>query len=303
MGRIFRKKWLLSLILLSFLTVTFAQNETDNTENVDKIFKVYQDNGIDAALSAYDKMPENNEYNGLQEPLNLLGYRLLNDENDADAAAAVFKAQIKEHPNEPNPYDSYADALIEKGEDEEAMNQLNKSLELLKNAEDNDFNNNLILASKSKLAKLKGLNKVFSFLDGDWKVKIYRMENGEKVLRNTDDVRFIPSKMNSAMVMVMSNENDGWEATQLIAYDALENSYDVVRTNNMQLNGVQTAKMKIEEYSTNRLVLIETMEQNGEQNRLKHIINKSGDNADWEVFETSENGEEKIIHRELKKKN
>ncbi|MDX1761396.1 MAG: hypothetical protein R3218_04505, partial [Christiangramia sp.] len=157
------KQCIFSLLIVLSMGL-YAQDQEVDMEMIDKLHKEYKSNGADAALSTYKKMPEDKKYHGLQEPLNVLGYRLLNDENDADAAAVVFKAQIEEHPNEPNPYDSYADALIEMGKDEEAMTQLNKSIELLKGAEDNDFNDNLILASKSKLAKLKGLNKVFSFL-------------------------------------------------------------------------------------------------------------------------------------------
>ena len=293
-------------ILSFFIIFCFSLNAQDSeadTEMVDKLHQEYKTNGVESALSMYKKMPEDNEYQGLQEPLNVLGYRLLNGDNDADAAAMVFKAQVQEHPDEPNPYDSYADALIEKGNDEEAMKQLDKSIELLRNAEDNDFNNNLKLASKSKLAKLKGLNKVFSFLDGEWKVENYGFEDGEKVLRYTDDVSFIPSKMNSAMVMRTSNDEDGWEGTQLIAYDALDNSYDVVRTNNINLNGVQTADMKIEEYSTNKLVLIETNEKNGEKMKSRHVIEKNGDSADWVIYDITEDGEEKVSQRVMKKKN
>lgn len=292
-------------ILMIFCFSLSAQNGEVNTEMIDKLHQEYKSNGIDAAVAMYKKMPEDTKYHGLQEPLNVLGYRLLNTENDADAAAIVFKAQIEEHPNEPNPYDSYADALIEKGNDDEAKVQLEKSLSLLEGAEDNDFNNNLKLASKSKLAKLKGLNKVFSFLAGDWKVESYGFnDKGEKELRFTDDVSFMPSKMNSAMVMTMSNEDEGWEGTQLIAFDAMDNTYDVVRVNNMTLNGVQTADMKIEEYSTNKLELMETMEEeNGEISKTRHVIDRNGNEANWIVYDITDEGEKKVAHRVMKKKN
>lgn len=281
----------------------FAQNGDANTEMIEKLHKEYKSNGASAALSMYEKMPEDDNYQGLQEPLNVLGYRLLNDENDAEAAAMVFKAQIDEHPNEPNPYDSYADALIEQGKDKEAIENLEKSVEMLAGAEDNDFNNNLILASKSKLAKLKGLNKVFSFMEGNWEVDSYNFPDGEKTLGYTDDVQFIPSKMNSALVMRISNEEENWEGTQLIAYDAVKNVYEVARTNNMNLNGFQTAELKIEEYSTNKLEMIETEEENGKEKKTRHVVERKGNEIQWTVYNLTDEGEEKILYRHMKKKN
>lgn len=295
------KQGIFSLLVVMSMSL-FAQNGEANTEMIDKLHKEYKSNGAQAALSMYEKMPEDEEYHGLQEPLNVLGYRLLTDENDAEAAALVFKAQIEEHPNEPNPYDSYADALIEQGKDKEAIENLNKSVELLAGAEDNDFNNNLILASKSKLAKLKGLNKVFSFLEGNWEVNTYNFPDGEKTLRFTDDVQFLPSKMNSAMVMRMTNEEENWEGTQMIAYDAVNNVYDVARTNNMNLNGFQTAQMKIEEYSTNKLEMVETEGENGNERKTRHVIERKGDEIDWTVYNLTEDGEEKVVYRHMKKK-
>ena len=300
MRSITNQKWVLSLMLIFFVSGLIAQNDVNET--VDKLHSEYKKDGVDAALSMYKEMPEDSEYHGLQEPLNVLGYRIMQDDKDMDAALTVFKAQIDEHPNEPNSYDSYAEALMIKGNEDEAINNLNKSIDLLENAEDNDFNNNLMLASKSKLAKLKGLNKVFSFLEGDWEVKHYAIEDGEETLRFTDDVRFIPSKMNSAMVMRMTNDEEGWEGTQLFAYDAIDNTYDVVRTNNMQLNGFETAKMKIEEYSTGKLVLLETEEEDGEITKIRHSIEKKGENVDWDIYEIKDGNEKKVAHRIMKKK-
>lgn len=301
MRSITKQKWMIGIMLMFFVSGLTAQN--GGAETVDKLHSEYKKDGVEAALSMYEKMPEDKEYHGVQEPLNVLGYRLMNNDNDAKAAAAIFKAQIEEHPNEPNPYDSYADAMIEMGNEDEAIKHLNKSIEMLKRAEDNDFNKNLKVASMSKLAKLKGLNKVFSFLEGDWIVKQYGFEDGEKVLRFTDEVTFLPSKMNSALVMRINNEEEGWEGTQLIAYDAVNNKYDVVRTNNMTLNGLQQkAEMKIEEYSTNKLVIIETREENGEMEKARHEIKRDGDSVDWVIYNYNDDGEEKVAHRTMKKK-
>ncbi|WP_144962926.1 tetratricopeptide repeat protein [Gillisia sp. Hel_I_86] len=52
------------------------------------------------------------------------------EDQDLDAAKKVFEAQIAEYSKEANPYDSYADLLLEMGNKEEAKKNLKKSVEL-----------------------------------------------------------------------------------------------------------------------------------------------------------------------------
>ena len=66
-------------------------------------------------------------YEGLQEPLNLLGYKLMMEDKDLETAEAVFKTQIEEYPEQANPYDSYGDLLLEKGEKEKAKKNILKN--------------------------------------------------------------------------------------------------------------------------------------------------------------------------------
>ncbi|MDR5590871.1 hypothetical protein [Christiangramia sp. SM2212] len=295
-------KWIISFMLVCFISGAVAQNAS--SESVDKLFKVYQDEGIEAAIVAYNKSNPNKEYEGLQEPLNQLGYRLLNQEKDVDAAQKVFLAQIDEYPEQPNPYDSYADAMMKKGDKEEAKKHLKKAISMMDNWKDKEASKNLMIASKSKLARLEDKHKGLNFLAGNWEVKSYGVKDGEKTLRFTDDVSFEPSKFNSVIITRFFNEEDQFEGTQLITYDAIDDEYDIVRVDNNQLNGFHTSTFKIKENTSNKTVVIETSEENGEMKKSKHVFTKSNGELKWEIHEMGdENKENMVAVNEMKKKN
>jgi tetratricopeptide (TPR) repeat protein len=58
---------------------------------------------------------------------NILGYAYRQDGNYNDAEAA-FKKYIELIPNDPNPYDSYAELLLKMGRFDEAITQYKKAL-------------------------------------------------------------------------------------------------------------------------------------------------------------------------------
>lgn len=61
--------------------------------------------------------------------INMLGYQLINEEH-LDAALGVFKLNIAEYPNSANPYDSYGDALLMKGDSLKALEYFKKCFEM-----------------------------------------------------------------------------------------------------------------------------------------------------------------------------
>ena len=73
------------------------------------------------------------------------------EDKDLETAEAVFKTQIEEYPEQANPYDSYGDLLLEKGEKEKAKKHFKKSAELAENIQDEDERNQMKQASLSKL--------------------------------------------------------------------------------------------------------------------------------------------------------
>lgn len=81
--------------------------------------------GVEAALRWSRTLREDPdpEFDLSEADLNRLGYRLL-EEGDADAAAAVFRENLKRHPWSANAHDSLADAYLGLGRDQEAADLL-----------------------------------------------------------------------------------------------------------------------------------------------------------------------------------
>ncbi|WP_179018535.1 serine hydrolase domain-containing protein [Winogradskyella forsetii] len=83
-----------------------------------------------SAISFFQsKKTDTLNYKISENDLNVLGYRLLN-EDELDAALSVFKLNIEEHPNSANPYDSYGDALLMKGDSVKALENFKKCFEM-----------------------------------------------------------------------------------------------------------------------------------------------------------------------------
>lgn len=64
-----------------------------------------------------------------QRGLNALGYEIMGA-GDIDAAIAIFELNTERHPEAANPWDSLAEAFMNKGENEKAIEYYRKSLEL-----------------------------------------------------------------------------------------------------------------------------------------------------------------------------
>ena len=86
--------------------------------------------GVDAALALYTRLKseEQDKYDFSEESINILGYSFL--KNNLPAALALFKININEHPKSFNAYDSYGEALKLDGQNEKAIENYKKSVEL-----------------------------------------------------------------------------------------------------------------------------------------------------------------------------
>uniref|UniRef100_UPI00404A52D5 serine hydrolase n=1 Tax=Gelidibacter sp. TaxID=2018083 RepID=UPI00404A52D5 len=85
--------------------------------------------GIEKAILFYKENKDNAEYYVSEEELIVSGYKFLQNEN-TDYAIKIFKLCIDVFPNNYNPYDSYAEALMTIGKNKEAIDNYKKSLEL-----------------------------------------------------------------------------------------------------------------------------------------------------------------------------
>lgn len=100
--------------------------------------------GIDKGIQFYKEHKDLSDYHISEQELIVVGYRFLQAGNAKDAAK-IFKLSIEVYPNRDNPYDSYAEALMTLGQNDEAIKNYKKSLEL------NPKNNN----AKEMLKKLE----------------------------------------------------------------------------------------------------------------------------------------------------
>ena len=240
------------------------------------------------------------EYTFLNEPLNVLGYRLI-AEGDLNAAEKVFLAQIEEHPEEANPYDSYADLLMQKGEQEKAKENYEKALIIAENIENLEQQQQMFEASGAKLAKLAGKGFDFQFLEGKWTTKRFDVRNGEKSLPREGNINFSANEDNSVLTGVMRSINDNYQGSRLIAYDAMDEEYDMALVSNT-LTGIKTSTLKIEKSTPQEIVMTEEFEEDGSKKKLKHIIKKDAEMVKWDIHDLS-NGEDTnlIVQMELTK--
>lgn len=103
--------------------------------------------GVEKGVLFYKEHKNLDDYYISEQELIVAGYRLLHAGN-AKAAASVFRLSTEVFPNADNAYDSYAEALMTLGKNEEAIKNYKKSLVL------NPKNNNAIKMLK-KLEKYK----------------------------------------------------------------------------------------------------------------------------------------------------
>lgn len=87
--------------------------------------------GSDNLSGTFDKIKKenNDKYDYSESGMNALGYYFLNRKKFKEAVD-VFKLNIRESPNSANVYDSYAEALMEQGNIEQAVENYKKSLSI-----------------------------------------------------------------------------------------------------------------------------------------------------------------------------
>jgi len=95
------------------------------------LVRSYQAKGVKAAVEAYEavKKDQPDAYTFNDGDINLFGYELL-WANKLDDAIEIFRLNIAEHPYSGNPRDSYAEALLAKGDTAGSIANYQKSLEL-----------------------------------------------------------------------------------------------------------------------------------------------------------------------------
>lgn len=88
-----------------------------------------EENGIEAGLMHFDKYKDSDEYEIDENEMNDTGYSFMRD-GSYDIAAKILKLNVEAFPNSFNVYDSYAEALMNLGQNDEAIANYIKSVEL-----------------------------------------------------------------------------------------------------------------------------------------------------------------------------
>ncbi len=107
----------------------------------DVLYKTIKEKNIQAATDQYRQLKKDNPegYDFSEGQLNRLGYQLLSREKNISGAIKIFKLNVEAYPDAYNTYDSLGEALMRDGQDELAIKNYKKSLELNprnKNAEE-----------------------------------------------------------------------------------------------------------------------------------------------------------------------
>lgn len=109
---------MISFLLMLFMTVSFAQEKRSLR---DEVYKVYETNGVDAAINRYKELKKDTStYDVTEWELNAVAYRLMYETKDMEAADKILQLNMQEYPEASNPLDSYGEYLAELGKEEEA---------------------------------------------------------------------------------------------------------------------------------------------------------------------------------------
>lgn len=93
------------------------------------VFAIIQDDGIDKGVAHFNKYKKNDDYDLNEGELNAIGYLLMSDGKTKEAEQ-VFNLNVAAFPESSNVYDSYAEALMEQGKNELAIQNYKKSIEM-----------------------------------------------------------------------------------------------------------------------------------------------------------------------------
>jgi len=95
------------------------------------VHKTIQENGIDKAVTEYRmlKTDKADDYNFSENELNNLGYYYLGNK-DTGTAIAIFKLNVEAFPDSWNPYDSLGEGYMEAGQNDLAIANYKKALEM-----------------------------------------------------------------------------------------------------------------------------------------------------------------------------
>ena len=279
-------------LLTLFIVTGFAQ-ETKSPPISERIYNEYKEKGVESAISQYQKIKKEKKADLSQAQLNIVGYWIMNNENDMDAAGKIFRLNMEEYPQAANPYDSFGDYLVAMGNKQEAKEYFKKSAALSKDSKDDWEKNTLYPMTRSKMAKLDNKHKQMDFLLGNWNINATAYEDGKEDnrMKTKDKIEF-NEETNSIFIHHYNEQNEP-EGVRIITYDALDDEFEVAYFNSDRLAGIEVSKMKVKAVGDNGYEFMDSFTtRDGEEVQLKHELRKISDNElDWVIMEQNGNNE------------
>ncbi|MBV1923242.1 MAG: serine hydrolase [Flavobacteriaceae bacterium] len=95
----------------------------------DDLFAVIEEKGIDAGISFYNSIKDDENYNLSEREMNNIGYQLMGS-NKTEEASKVFQLNVDAFPTSSNAYDSLGESYMKLGKKELAIKNYRKSVEL-----------------------------------------------------------------------------------------------------------------------------------------------------------------------------
>ncbi|MBT8296155.1 MAG: hypothetical protein KJO51_07035 [Gramella sp.] len=300
MSTIIKLKWGISILLLCFTTSLVAQKEGEKL--TDKLYEAYKDNGAQEVLKVYEKNNMNKEYEGMAEPLNVLAYRLMQNDKDLEAAEMLLKAQIEEYPEEANPYDSYSDVLLEMGKKEEAKKHIEKSL-MLAAQKDTEENQLVIEAGEAKMAILENKDKQLNFLIGNWENETKTFQNGAEMESSISSNKITMDAGGSIMIVDHDDPGNQPCCKRVMVYDPNDDEFDVSYMRRNKPNGIYSSSLKVKEVAADHYEVVEKYTNNDDKEvKMKHDIVKKNSDVEWTTYASTDGEWEKVRSMNLKKK-
>ncbi|MDX1604296.1 MAG: hypothetical protein R3209_14600, partial [Salinimicrobium sediminis] len=259
----------------------------------EKVYNEYKANGVDKAIAKYQTLKKSETKELTQADLNLVGYKIMNEDKDMMAAEKIFKLNMEEYPQAANPYDSYGDYLVANGKEKEAKEYFKKSAEMSKDSEDEWEKNTLYPQTKGKLAKIDKKHKQMDFLLGDWNIDAIAYEDGAEVMKmkGKDKVKFDDAA--NSIILHHYNEQGELDGMRIITYDAIDDEFDVAYFSPDRLRGIEVSNMKMKSTGDKQYEFMDSYTNDeGEEMELKHEIRKISDSEmEWIIFEQNDNEE------------
>ena len=93
------------------------------------VLGVIQSEGIEAGTAHYNKIKDADNYDLNENEMNQIGYKLMGSDK-IEEALQVFKLNVEAFPKSSNVYDSYGEAFMKLGKNDQAIENYKKSIEL-----------------------------------------------------------------------------------------------------------------------------------------------------------------------------